>query len=99
MKSDPSPAYVARVGAVFRNNGAGLAGDMKAVIKAVLLDSEARRGDVPANAQAGDGKFREPWLHRMGTLRNMGCREAPLAGDGRHWLVWNQQTSRPERCP
>ena len=58
VTSNPSPAYVGRVAAVFANNGAGVRGDLKAVIKAVLLDDEARRAPV-----AGDttrGKLREP---------------------------------------
>ncbi len=58
VTSNPSPAYVGRVAAVFANNGAGLRGDLKAVVKAVLLDDEARRAPV-----AGDttrGKLREP---------------------------------------
>lgn len=42
VKSNPSPAYVARVSAVFADNGAGIRGDMAALIKAILLDPEAR---------------------------------------------------------
>ena len=42
VTSNPSPAYVSRVATVFNNNGAGVRGDMKAVIRAVLLDAEAR---------------------------------------------------------
>ena len=42
VKSNPSPAYVGRVAAAFANNGGGVRGDMKAVIRAVLLDPEAR---------------------------------------------------------
>ena len=41
VKSNPTPQYVGRVAAKFRNNGQGMAGDMKAVVKAILLDSEA----------------------------------------------------------
>jgi uncharacterized protein (DUF1800 family) len=40
--SNPSPAYVGRVAAVFKDNGQGVRGDMKAVIAAILLDPEAR---------------------------------------------------------
>jgi hypothetical protein len=69
---------------------------MKAVLKAVLLDSEARRGDVPAQAQAGDGKFREPWLHRLGALRGLNCRENPPHPNGNLWRVGAQQVSRPD---
>jgi len=42
VTSNPSPAYIARVSAAFANNGHGVRGDMKAVIKAILLDPEAR---------------------------------------------------------
>jgi uncharacterized protein (DUF1800 family) len=42
VTSNPSPAYVGRVAAVFKDNGQGVRGDLKAVITAILLDSEAR---------------------------------------------------------
>ncbi len=42
VTSNPSSAYVSRVSTAFINNGAGVRGDMKAVINAVLLDAEAR---------------------------------------------------------
>lgn len=77
VKSNPTPAYVGRVAAAFRNNGSGVAGDLKAVIKAVLLDPEARAGDDPAKARADDGKIREPALHRSAIFRAMGCQRAP----------------------
>ena len=60
VTSNPSPAYVSRVSAVFANNGAGVRGDMKAVIRAILLDDEAR---LPARSGDGrHGKVREPVL-------------------------------------
>ena len=55
VSSNPSPAYVSRVAAAFNNNGSGVRGDMKAVIRAVLLDQEAR-----APASGNNGKLREP---------------------------------------
>ena len=58
VASNPSAAYVGRVAAVFNDNGAGVRGDLKAVIKAVLLDSEARR--APAATDTTRGKLREP---------------------------------------
>ncbi len=42
VKSNPSHEYIGRVAAAFNNNGFGIRGDMKAVIKAILLDDEAR---------------------------------------------------------
>jgi uncharacterized protein (DUF1800 family) len=59
VTSNPSPAYVARVSAVFANNGAGVRGDMQAVIQAILLDAEAR-GVVQTGTTYG--KLREPAL-------------------------------------
>jgi len=56
--SQPSAAYVGRVSAVWANNGSGVRGDLKAVIKAILLDSEARR--APTSADTTRGKLREP---------------------------------------
>ncbi len=57
VTSNPSPAYVARVAAVFNNNGQGVRGDLKAVVRAILLDPEAR-GD--AKTDPNYGHLREP---------------------------------------
>jgi uncharacterized protein (DUF1800 family) len=57
VTSDPSPAYVSRVSAAFNDNGAGTRGDMKAVLRAILLDPEAR-GNLKTAPRYG--KLREP---------------------------------------
>ena len=57
VTSDPSPAYVSRVAAVFNDNGAGTRGDLKSVIRAILLDPEAR-GNLKTAPRYG--KLREP---------------------------------------
>jgi len=60
VTSNPSPAYVERVARVFADNGKGIRGDLKAVLKAILLDDEAlRKENYPENF----GKFREPLLY------------------------------------
>jgi len=61
VTSNPSSAYIARVSKVFNNNGQGVRGDMKAVIKAILLDDEALHG--ARNEPKIFGKFREPLLY------------------------------------
>jgi len=67
ITSNPSKAYVARVSAAFDDNGSGVRGDMKAVIKAVLLDPEARDG---ANLfSVTFGKLREPFLRCVNFAR------------------------------
>jgi uncharacterized protein (DUF1800 family) len=60
VTSNPSPAYVGRVAAAFADNGRGVRGDMKAVLRAVLLDHEVR-GNAGL-ADPGFGKLREPVL-------------------------------------
>ncbi|WP_217900194.1 DUF1800 domain-containing protein [Noviherbaspirillum humi] len=72
VTSNPSPAYVARVAAAFADNGSGVRGDMKAVIKAVLLDPEAR-SDVPT---ADGGKLREPVLRLAHWMRSFNAKSA-----------------------
>lgn len=74
VTSNPSPAYVARVAAAFNNNGAGVRGDMKAVIRAVLLDPEAR--DLSRMADPGFGKLREPVLRLSAFLRAFNAKSA-----------------------
>jgi len=73
VTSNPSPAYVQRIAAVFANNGSGVRGDMKAVVTAILLDSEARRGDDPSTANPGDGHLQEPVLFIAGIYRALGA--------------------------
>ncbi|MEP7102407.1 MAG: DUF1800 family protein, partial [Burkholderiales bacterium] len=65
VTSNPSPAYVGRVAAAFNDNGAGKRGDMKAVWKAILLDSEARTVSTAASA----GKVREPVIRLANFMR------------------------------
>ncbi len=70
VTSNPSPAYVARVAAVFADNGNGVRGDMSAVVRAILTDAEAR-GDAPA---ANDfGRLREPALFITSAMRSLGA--------------------------
>ncbi len=60
VKSNPSPAYVARVAAAFNDNGHHVRGDMKAVLTAVLLDPEARANDGGGKDLPTDGHLTEP---------------------------------------
>jgi uncharacterized protein (DUF1800 family) len=69
VTSNPSPDYVNRVNQVFSDNGSGVRGDLKAVVTAILMDPEARRGDDPAQVGANDGHLKEPLLFMMNLLR------------------------------
>ena len=57
VTSSPSPAYIGRVATIFNNNGAGVRGDLRAVVRAILMDTEARRPTA-----VNRGKLREPLL-------------------------------------
>ena len=69
VTSNPSPAYVARVAAVFANNGQGVRGDLSAVVRAILTDAEAR-GAAPVTNDFGH--LREPALFITSVLRSLG---------------------------
>jgi uncharacterized protein (DUF1800 family) len=63
VTSNPSPSYVAAVAGVFNNNGEGVRGDMKAVVKAILMHPEARQ------VSNTSGKVREPILRMTAYAR------------------------------
>src|SRR6202012_3406819 len=70
VTSSPSGAYVSRVSAVFANDGTGIRGNMQAVIRAILEDTEARAGDT--NASFDGGHLREPMLYMTAMMRGLG---------------------------
>ncbi len=86
VTSNPSPAYVQRVASVFNDNGSGVRGDMGAVVKAILLDSEAR---TPSGS-ADYGKIREPIVRVANWMRSFGA-----TSSSGNWLAtaWNNQNS------
>lgn len=69
VSSNPSAAYVGRVAAVFANNGTGVRGDLKAVVKSILMDAEARSAPDAANLFAG--KIIEPMLRVASFFRGL----------------------------
>ena len=76
--SNPSPSYVNRVANAFINNGASVRGDLKAVIKAILMDPEAR--DMSLITQSPFvGKIREPVVRFLNWARAFGATSASNA--------------------
>ena len=67
VTSNPDPDYVERVANVFADNGSGIRGDFKAVIKAILLDEDAV--DLNQMDNSRFGKFHEPWVRYVSVLR------------------------------
>lgn len=80
VTSNPSPAYVSRVSAVFANNGRGVRGDMAAVVRAILLDTEART--TPTASDPNFGKMREPVVRMANWMRAFDA--TSQSGD---WLI------------
>ena len=78
VTSNPSPAYVTAVARAFANNGSGQRGDLKAVVKAVLMNPEAR------TVSDTSGKLREPVLRLSAYLRAF-----PHSSDTGYWRVGN----------
>ncbi len=82
VTSNPSPAYIQRIATLFNNNGAGVRGDLKSVLRAILLDKEARDPAIAVGDQAG--KQREPVIRFANLLRAM--RSASSSG---HTNIWH----------
>jgi uncharacterized protein (DUF1800 family) len=78
VTSNPSAQYVASVSAAFSGSG----GDMKAMLKAVLMHPEARRS-LPT-----DGKLREPVLKLSAFLRAFG-----YSSESGNWRIGNTDSS------
>jgi uncharacterized protein (DUF1800 family) len=76
VTSDPTPGYVARVASVFADNGAGQRGDLRAVVRAILLDPEARGA---RKIDPGYGKLSEPVLYLTSIARAFGARSDGVA--------------------
>lgn len=70
VTSNPSPAYIERVARAFNGDTSGIRGDMKAVLRAVLLDSEATAAVDPNGVF---GKLREPVTRYAAILRQFGA--------------------------
>lgn len=71
VTSNPSPDYIGRVAAAFANNGAGIRGDLKSVVRAVLLDPEAR--DATKLSDPAFGRVREPMVRFLNWARAFGA--------------------------
>ncbi|MEM9419623.1 MAG: DUF1800 family protein, partial [Planctomycetota bacterium] len=67
VTSNPTPAYVERVASVFVDDGTGTRGNLEAVIKAILLDPEARDRTYSSNPY--HGKVVEPFLLKWALYR------------------------------
>ncbi|MCC6405838.1 MAG: DUF1800 domain-containing protein [Planctomycetes bacterium] len=82
VTSNPTPAYVARVAAVFADDGTGERGDLFEVTKAILMDDEARNGHLTMPDTFG--KVKEPLLRQLGLWRALDAK----AASGKYKVYW-----------
>lgn len=94
VTSNPAPGYIHRVAAAFADNGSGVRGDLGAMLRAVLLDPEARA--AAPRERVSFGKPAEPLLRYVRLLRLLPP-APPKAGDFRYFL--NMQYNMPEQAP
>ncbi len=97
ISSNPSPAYLERVSAVFADNGSGMRGDMKAVITAILLDQEAR--DWPVESDIGQGMLRESFLRRVHLARAFDASNLAFSFPISDWGAPDTFSQRPMSSP
>ena len=98
VTSDPTPAYISRVVAVFENNGKGTRGDLGAVVKAILLDPEARRADDPGYREFQVGRIKEPVLQALSVMRALEC-QSPLTMPWNKHQVYGINNQKPLNAP
>ncbi len=85
VSSNPSPGYVYRCAQAFENDGTGVRGNLKAVLRAILLDYEARAETV--TTQQGFGKQKEP-IVRLGQILRAFHATAPSG----KYRIWNLES-------
>jgi hypothetical protein len=81
VTSNPSPAYVARVTAVFNSDGTGSRGNLRAVVRAILLDAEAR-GDAKTDPSYGRLRHPAQLILNLGRAFNARSRDLTAESDG-----------------
>ena len=95
VTGNPSRAYIQRVAAVFNGSGSGVRGDLRAVVRAILLDPDAR--DAVLSRDATWGKQREPMIRFVSLARAFNARAA--SGTFSVWNLEYDMGQGPFRSP
>lgn len=97
VKSNPSPDYVWRVVQVFKDNGSGVRGDLKAVVRAILLDDEAR--NLSYITDPTNGRLREPFYRLVHLMRTFDYSNAQNRFWDAGWLIEREIRQYPLNPP
>lgn len=95
VTSNPSPAYIERVARTFNGDDTGVRGDMKAVLRAILLDPEATD---PVNANAF-GKLREPVVRLASLARQFKAKSEDGEYFNNGYRMQNMMAQHPFTSP
>ncbi len=91
VTSNPSAAFITRIATVFNNNGAGVRGDLKAVLRAILLDPEARQDTAPPTA----GRLKDPIYFIVSFVRAMNGTIVPTTGIPYTFVAMGETVNQP----
>ncbi len=91
VTSNPSPAYIQRIAAVFNDNGSGVRGDLKAVLRAILTDAEARQD----TATASSGRLKDPIYQIVSFVRMMNGNIGPATVIPWNFVAMGQEVANP----
>ncbi len=91
VTSNPTPAFIQRIGAVFNNNGGGVRGDLQAVLRAILTDPEARQD----SATLTSGKLKDPIYTIISFTRMMNGSIAPGTVIPWNFVAMGQSPANP----
>lgn len=97
ISSNPSPAFIQRIASVFNNNGSGVRGDLKSVIRAILLDPEAR--NCCGDETDAFGKLREPFVRYMNLIKGLNLTATGGVFRNAMVRVYDQTAQRPLSSP
>jgi uncharacterized protein (DUF1800 family) len=96
VTGNPTRGYIQRVATVFNNNGNGVRGDLGAVVKAILLDPEAR--NLALSRESTWGKQREPMIRFVSLARPSGPATSASSRCGTCRRTWARGRSVRPAC-
>jgi Protein of unknown function (DUF1800) len=80
---------VSDVVAVFKDNGQGVRGDLRAVVRAILMHQQARGDD--ASTRENYGKLREPVIRFANLLRAFDVKAKDALGSNGFWQLFSEE--------
>ncbi len=93
VTSNPSSAFITRIANVFNNNGSGGRGDLKAVLRAILTDTEARQDNAPP---VTSGRLKDPLYFIVSFVRMMNGNIGPATVIPYNFVAMGEPVNNPQ---